>query len=755
MLSDPAWTEALSAMEFEKITPEQHPGNYIVAVIYYAVWLLLQAIFSLIGALASCCCMNKKKIKEGVEQPAPPVMWGARAVLGLLLLATIFMANSMELFGNRKLNQSMHNSIHSVEGLFNYADDWMKVGNDFLDVGDSIYAQVAIVNNTIFSNANPGELQAAATCLQDIGSTCSEPSFDTLMDDYFAWAGQGAGPDGEGADRSFGKCETSGYTEGEDYVLGSTLAATPNVILDAVPTGLGQCVTFCLVGQPLCTGAQWIITDSGSGESDCVLWLGDSCKTATPAEGYVAGDAAAYALDDTLPIDVVYKRVYTSAPPNDQTDCVDKTATTVEKINDNVMELPAEIMDIINVMDTMMDNQVTLCLLPVAGPLGDGLAGLVPTIQDLQDSLGDIMLQIREGIQGGREAIDAADDGYEHFKAPPPPGDWGMSITEDGQPYPLEYDELGNPVGEHKCLALSCIDNELDYYDENRGGHLPIARTDLFTIFGTMATLGSLIGIGGLATNNTKLWKLMCFLFFFWGPASLILSGVTHPPMIFASDACQDIEEVAIDVALAQNPDWDSDSPIVLMTGEEIMAQVNALPNFNYTGDPIADVSISDMRGFIRYYFLDNCVGEVGTPVANALNSLESIMIDVVVGMATDAGDMVEDMLSQMEGVTLRQGVIDEVLAVTSIVEQDVPPVIRYAFSMVRCERISKAYYEVKSPICCDVVVAMYWVAYPLSVMGFCTLAAMFLTIFLGSKAFPGEQKAGGAEFENPAFDKD
>ncbi len=59
----------------------------------------------------------------------------------------------------------------------------------------------------------------------------------------------------------------------------------------------------------------------------------------------------------------------------------------------------------------------------------------------------------------------------------------------------------------------------------------------------------------------------------------------------------------------------------------------------------------------------------------------------------------------------LRQGVVDEITAVTQIVGQDVPPAISRAFGLLGCGRISRAYYEVKSPICCDVVVALYWIA--------------------------------------------
>ena len=51
--------------------------------------------------------------------------------------------------------------------------------------------------------------------------------------------------------------------------------------------------------------------------------------------------------------------------------------------------------------------------------------------------------------------------------------------------------------------------------------------------------------------------------------------------------------------------------------------------NFKYTGEPIDDVTISDMRGFMRYYVLDNCVGDAGASVSSTLDTLEQIMIDV------------------------------------------------------------------------------------------------------------------------------
>ena len=68
---------------------------------------------------------------------------------------------------------------------------------------------------------------------------------------------------------------------------------------------------------------------------------------------------------------------------------------------------------------------------------------------------------------------------------------------------------------------------------------------------------GSALGLLAMLVNKIVLWKLMALLFFLWGPASLCLSGIVHVPMILGSDTCQDIEEVAIDVLLAQRPELD------------------------------------------------------------------------------------------------------------------------------------------------------------------------------------------------------
>ena len=138
---------------------------------------------------------------------------------------------------------------------------------------------------------------------------------------------------------------------------------------------------------------------------------------------------------------------------------------------------------------------------------------------------------------------------------------------------------------------------------------------------------------------------------------------------------------------------------------------------------------------------------------------------------AGSAEGMVAEMSSSMgEGMQLRQSLMDEILEIGGIVERDIPTQLSRAFDMASCPRVSAAYYEVITPFCCDLIVAVYWMAYPLSVMGFCTLAAMFLTIFIGGKAFPGEvpenpskkgkkkgdEEVGKVESKgNPVYDKE
>lgn len=752
------WTESAIAMEWEQIAPETHPGNYILAVAYYAVWLVVQALLALIGAIASCCCLRKKKM---AEQPTPVAMWGARAVLGLCMVGTIVMANSMELFGNRDLNDSIHNAIHSIEGLTNYGDDWIQVGHDSVDVLDAVYTQLGVLNRTIFDSANPIELQAAASCMQAIGSGCPDPprSNEDLVDDYFEWAGHGEGPTGTPPDPAnsiqgtitSGNCDISLYTEDtgdgtRDYVRGTTLEALNHTILDQVDDfDIGRCAIYCLIGQPSCTGAQWTMEDgpNGQAEANCVLWLNDKCSTGSSAPGYTPGADAEYTPGASQHINVVYKRVVTSLPAN-ETECVqDKTVTIVNNIHDNVISLPTELTDIVDTLDTMMVNRVSLCFseINLAARIGDGLAELVPLLEDLQTTLGDFMGTVREMIQDLRRTLAQADDGWEELKAPPPPGHWGVSITEAGDPYPndpptppecsggtscsLNADQTDcsetagvdciykeeQPSRPRQCMALACMDNQFDYYDENRGNTLPMARTQVFSTVSMAAMFGSFLGLLALVTNKVIVWKLMCFIFFLWAPASLILSAAVHPPMIGASDLCQDVEELAMDIAEVQNPEWTAAGPVELMKGDDIMEMVSEM-GFNYTGAPIEDVEISDMRALMSYYLLDNCQGE-GDAVDRTLTTLQTLMTDVVVSLAGSAGDMVEDLTSEMgdSGMQIRPAVVDEMVEVTTIVSDRMPGVIHSAFNMVKCPRLSKAYYEVKAPICCDVVVSMYWIA--------------------------------------------
>ena len=48
----------------------------------------------------------------------------------------------------------------------------------------------------------------------------------------------------------------------------------------------------------------------------------------------------------------------------------------------------------------------------------------------------------------------------------------------------------------------------------------------------------------------------------------------------------------------------------------------------------------------------------------------------------------------------------------------------------------TQAYFELKAPICCDIMVAFYWVIWPLSMMGMCTCMPLTFGCCLGRKAF-------------------
>ena len=205
------------------------------------------------------------------------------------------------------------------------------------------------------------------------------------------------------------------------------------------------------------------------------------------------------------------------------------------------------------------------------------------------------------------------------------------------------------------------------------------------------------------------------------------------------------------------------------------------------------------MRSLMGFYFTDDCQGPGGGTIASTLETLENIMIEVVVVMAGNMGDMIGEMAGSMgdSGMTLNPALVVQITEITDIVAEQVPPVISDGFAVIGCTRISEAYYQIKSPICCDVVVSMYWVACesllsshllldrygltrapycscspaplprrylgasdPLSVMGFCTLTAMILTIVLSDKAFPGtvpenpKKKGPADDTENPVYDK-
>jgi hypothetical protein len=127
----------------------------------------------------------------------------------------------------------------------------------------------------------------------------------------------------------------------------------------------------------------------------------------------------------------------------------------------------------------------------------------------------------------------------------------------------------------------------------------------------------------------------------------------------------------------------------------------------------VEDIVVTDMRSLMGFYFTDDCQGPGGGTIASTLETLENIMIEVVVVMAGNMGDMIGEMAGSMgdSGMTLNPALVVQITEITDIVAEQVPPVISDGFAVIGCARISEAYYQIKSPICCDVVVSMYWVA--------------------------------------------
>ena len=54
----------------------------------------------------------------------------------------------------------------------------------------------------------------------------------------------------------------------------------------------------------------------------------------------------------------------------------------------------------------------------------------------------------------------------------------------------------------------------------------------------------------------------------------------------------------------------------------------------------VEDFVVTDMRSLMGFYFTDDCQGPGGGTIASTLDTLENIMIDVVVVMAGNVGDM-------------------------------------------------------------------------------------------------------------------
>jgi hypothetical protein len=722
--------------------------------------------------------LAKAKAAADTEGASPASMWIARAILAICLLGTLNFAFMME-YGNRSLNTSVHHVIHAPEALSTYAYEGLDVADDLVEVGWDLSAQITKIDAAIFGFADPVKIKAASTCFGTIKTSCSNYDSDpsNLLSAFFGVV------DTTSTNPTLAKCVITGYTAGMDYeslppatcegVAGKTEdecrvskgtctlgAGTDKATCDTaggVFTSTAayvagpyndNCMLHCLMKAEGCTGAQW--NPNSGDESDCVLWFNDECNLVS---------ATSYQSDASS---LLYKRISTSTYNDAEGQCILNTQSTLNGIDDNVISLPAEIMDQFVMLNALRVNEVTLCVAgdSIPGAIADALGALPPLFESMQGMLTTLQTTITEQLTNvtnqladARQQVKQVIPGEAGPNKPPGIEEWAVSTDKAGNPYPP-----GTDGAEYTCTALSCLDNEFDKIDENLP-EINMARTALFTYISGVAMFSAVLGIAGLLLNKKLFWRLMCFLFLLWGPASLVLCAVVYGPLMMLSDTCMDVEDVTIDIMGSMADDLfatDANGKVLLINGTEISDALKAMGEmgFNFTGT-VDDLVITSVPALVEHY-LKGCT--TGESIDSHLDALEGIAIEMVKGMAGSAGTQVDGLAAALgSDMVIRQAVLAEINKVPEIIDSKLPPVIQSMFGLIKCPRVSQAYYELKSPICCDVAVSVYWIAWPLSIMGFTTLVALILSCCIGKRAFPGKadssEEQGRREDEKSSAD--
>ena len=270
----------------------------------------------------------------------------------------------------------------------------------------------------------------------------------------------------------------------------------------------------------------------------------------------------------------------------------------------------------------------------------------------------------------------------------------GDTTLQNTQSMYMDKSGLAYPDGK-SCMSLACIDSTWDLIDngepyEEGGSSLTDghSRTAIFTALSFIASVGSALGIAGVVLDKTLFWKLTALIFIVWGPLSLLVCALVTPIYILLSDLCQDVEEVAAQVAGASVPP--SSSAIVLLKGSTINSALDAMPGINVT-TTVDDLMVDNIQSAMLYY-LHGCQGSASS-IDKGLNQIKVVLTEVIEGVGGTAANTINEMTNQMPAnLTIRQSFTDEIVKIVTVATNKntgIIPVINKGVSLVQCERVS------------------------------------------------------------------
>ena len=652
---DSAVQEKLAAGDFD--FPVDHSANWVLGMAAYLPWHLVQAACGLLASFWSCCCLFKndlpskmpKKLNdkmqkaiekaEGEGEPSKSQQLIAKCFLGVFMVVTIAMASSMEALGNRELNTAVHHAIHSVEGLTNYVEQWLVVGDDSVSVMNNVVAAIDILDSTVFGSngANPTTCQQVADCMQAISDNCStldisfatpDASSSNLPPHFEAVPGRPV-IDSNGqfvSNDPRQSCSTSSYTVDIDY---QSVAA---------PLA-GICLVECLAAVAGCTGAQFSIN-----ETECVLWLNNKCSET---------DMTHVVSDDNTFLYQTTPNAASASMPTDQLQCTNDAITLLANIDSNVMSLDAnpdmqfEGVPIQSMLTNLNENHVHLCRIgdgAIASGLAAGLGALPGALTPAQDTLHTLRNTLARQatnftaqLLDARTRIDTLLTGSTTLT-----GTKSVYLDESGAPYPevciqyIQSDPLADTAAPEcaagTCDTLRCIDNTFDLMDRGEpfnaaGTAAPMARTAIFTYLNVLASLGAASGLVGLLLGDPKYWKFCALFFFFWGPLSLLVCAPIMPLFITISDLCQDVEDIAIQMVTTSSAEYAGQTGTIILLNSSVLTDITTSLNgfgnvTNSSKTQVDDIMVENLESILAYYLKGCQNGATGIGACKLLRNV-------------------------------------------------------------------------------------------------------------------------------------